>query len=149
MSDTLEGGCTCGAVRYTVKPGFRFKLYACHCTDCQTRSGSAFGMQLPVFPNDIDLTGETVVGEYPQPSGAHVKVYGCAKCQTRIFTTNDSNPLAVLRAGTLDNSSTLVPFAHFWVQSKQPWVVIPEGVTALPTQPSSPEDWVRLLGPQT
>jgi hypothetical protein len=149
MTETLKGGCNCGLVRYTVKPGFRFKLYACHCTDCQTRSGSAFGLQLAVFPNDIDLTGEIVTGEYPQPSGANVKVLSCPKCLTRLYTINSSNPLAVLRAGTLDNSETLSPAAHFWLKSKQPWIVIPEGVIALETQPASPEDWVQLLGPQT
>ena len=75
MSETLEGGCTCGAVRYSVKPGFRFKLYACHCTDCQTRTGSAFGLQLAVFPADISVSGDTTCGEYSAPSGALVKVF--------------------------------------------------------------------------
>jgi hypothetical protein len=149
MTETLEGSCTCGAVRYTVKPGFRFKLYACHCTECQTRSGSAFGLQLPVFPPDIEVTGEMTYGEYSSPSGAGIKTYGCPKCMTRLYTINDTNPLAVIRAGTLDNSSKLVPAAHFWVQSKQPWIVIPDGAISLETQPRSPEDWVQLLGPGT
>ena len=147
--ETLQGGCTCGTVRYSVKPGFLFKLYACHCTDCQTRTGSAFGLQLAVFPADISVSGDTSCGEYSAPSGAQVKVFGCSKCLTRLYTTNDRNPLAAIRAGTLDNSNELVPFAHFWVGSKQPWVIIPEDAAALETQPRSPEDWVKLLGPQS
>ena len=44
MSETLTGACISGAVRYSVAPGMRMKSYACHCNDCQTRSGSAFGI---------------------------------------------------------------------------------------------------------
>ena len=28
--------------RYSLREGFRFRPYACHCTDCQTRTGAAF-----------------------------------------------------------------------------------------------------------
>lgn len=36
-----SGGCLCGALRYrvTAEP---LTLYACHCTDCQRRTGTAF-----------------------------------------------------------------------------------------------------------
>lgn len=62
MEDTLTGGCECGAVRYTVNPSVRFQPYACHCSDCQTRSGSAFGLQLLVMSADLCIEGETVEG---------------------------------------------------------------------------------------
>ena len=42
MKGKLTGGCLCGAVRYTLHEGFRLNPYACHCTDCQSRTGSAF-----------------------------------------------------------------------------------------------------------
>ena len=37
----LEGGCTCGSVRYrmTSQPMF---VHCCHCRDCQRQTGSAF-----------------------------------------------------------------------------------------------------------
>jgi hypothetical protein len=149
MSETLEGGCLCGAVRYSVKLGFRMKPYACHCTDCQTRSGSSFGLQIPVVASDISVTGETSAGEYLLPSGKKVWLHGCPKCLTRLYSTNDRDPLAALRAGTLDSSASVTPAAHFWVRSKQPWIVIPDDVPALDTQPQSPEEWLQLLGPGT
>ena len=40
MKGELTGGCVCGAVRYTLKEGFRFLPYACHCSECQARTGS-------------------------------------------------------------------------------------------------------------
>jgi hypothetical protein len=51
----------------------------------------------------------------------------------------------VLRAGTLDDSCSLMPDFHLWTRSKQPWVTIPEGALALETQAGSPEEWTQLL----
>jgi len=48
------GQCLCGAVRYRVhrEP---LAVYACHCTDCQRRTGSAFAMSMIVRPEDLEL----------------------------------------------------------------------------------------------
>jgi hypothetical protein len=43
----LTGGCSCGAIRYEIA-SFPLLLYTCSCTDCQTSSGSAFALNLPV-----------------------------------------------------------------------------------------------------
>jgi Glutathione-dependent formaldehyde-activating enzyme len=40
------GGCQCGSVRYVLAEPIR--LAACHCKECQRKSGSAFGMSMPV-----------------------------------------------------------------------------------------------------
>jgi hypothetical protein len=48
MAAPYTGGCVCGATCYrlTAEP---LTLYACHCTDCQKRSGSAFGLSMWVW----------------------------------------------------------------------------------------------------
>jgi hypothetical protein len=43
MSEGLEGGCACGAVRYWLASGPMF-VHCCHCTSCQTETGSAFAI---------------------------------------------------------------------------------------------------------
>jgi hypothetical protein len=148
MSEELTGGCLCGAVRYSVKPTIRFEAYACHCTDCQTRSGSAFGIQQSVLANDLSIEGELVKGEHVQPSGALAGIYACAKCLTRIYTDNNTRPGIVnLRAGTLDNSRDLVPASHMWTASKLPWVVIPDNAINLEGQPADQAGWLEILKP--
>lgn len=145
--DTLRGRCLCGMVRYTVRPGLRMRPYACHCHDCQRRTGSAFGIQLGIAEVDLSVEGEVMEGRHVQPSGAVAGIFACAACLTRLWTTNDRRPGIVnLRAGTLDNSPEIEPAAHFWISSKQPWIVLPEGVVALDTQPQSPAEWMQLLG---
>jgi hypothetical protein len=146
MSDALTGRCLCGAVRYSVKPGFRFKPYACHCHDCQRRTGSSFGIQLGVMAADFSVDGDLVEGSHVQPSGAVAGIFACAKCLSRIYTTNNLRLGVInLRAGTLDNSPQLSPASHFWVSQKQPWIAIPDDIPVLEKQPTTPEEWMRYL----
>ncbi len=149
MDGTLSGGCLCGAVRYTLHPGFRMRPYACHCTDCQRRTGSAFSLHMGIVANDLSIEGELNEGKFTQPSGAISTITGCAKCMSRIYAANDLRPgLASIRVGTLDISNEVSPAAHFWISSKQPWITIPEGVPTLETQPQTSEEWLKYVGPK-
>lgn len=148
MQGELTGGCLCGAVRYVLRAGFRFRPYACHCTDCQTRTGSAFSLHMLFARADLTIEGDLDAGYSAQPSGAKATIWGCAVCKTRIFAENDLRPgFGSLRCGTLDRSTEVVPAAHLWVGSKQPWIVLPEGVPALAEQPRTTAEWMALLGP--
>ena len=148
MKSELTGGCLCGAVRYTLKEGFRMRPYACHCTDCQSRTGSAFSEHMLFVLANIEIEGELDFGEFDQPSGAHSRIYGCVNCKARIYATNDSREgMASLRCGTLDDSAELVPAAHVWVTSKQPWIVLPENAVTMDEQPRTPQEWMELVGP--
>ena len=147
MKGKLTGGCLCGEVRYTLREGMRLNAYACHCTDCQTRTGSAFSEHMLFAMSDLDISGDLDIGEYRQPSGANSRIVGCARCKTRLYATNDTREgLASLRCGTLDDSSSFVPVAHFWVKSKQPWITLPEGAKTLDEQPRSNEEWLEYVG---
>lgn len=149
MKSVLTGGCLCGKVRYRVEQTMRFQSYACHCTDCQTRSGSAFGIQLAVLAQDMSLEGELLRGEHVQPSGAVAGIFACKVCLTRIYTDNDRRPGIVnLRAGTLDDSAALVPASHLWVSSKLRWVVIPEDAMVMEGQPQDYAGWLAIFRPE-
>jgi len=147
MKGELTGGCLCGAVRYTLREGMRMKPYACHCTDCQSRTGSAFSEHMLFALADLDIAGALDTGEYDQPSGAHSTIYGCAKCKSRIYAVNNTREgMASLRCGTLDASASFVPAAHVWVKSKQPWVVLPADAKVMDEQPRSAEEWMAFVG---
>lgn len=146
MSDTLSGGCACGQLRYTWTAGTKFKIYACHCKDCQTRSGSAFALQMGTMANDLAVSGETIEGKIAQPSGAVASQFVCPACLTRVYASNDQRPgFLTVRAGTLDNSETITPAFHLWIKSKQPWIVVPVDVPALEMQPVDQIEWMALL----
>lgn len=148
LKETLTGGCVCGAVRFAWTPTIRFKSYACHCTDCQTRSGASFAVQQLALESDFSAVGDMVEGGYIQPSGAHARLFACPKCQSRIYGANNARPgLIIIRAGTFDHSKSIVPDVHLWVRSKQPWITLPPGTEVMDTQPESGEGWTRLVMP--
>ena len=137
---TIEGGCRCGAVRYRVALDDLPRTYACHCTDCQTWSGSAFSQQAVVPESAIEASGPIVLYDLTSPSGRVSSQRMCGVCH------NSVRPgIAVIRAGTLDRSNELVVSAHIWVKSKQPWLELPEGAPAWPETPP-PEDMAKALG---
>jgi len=137
MTDTIEGGCRCGAVRYKVKADKLPNVYACHCLDCQTWSGSAFSLQLIAPEDALEVTGEPYLYERTTGEGSEARTSqqrGCATCLTRVYNTNTRRPgLAVVRAGTLDRSNELSIVAHIWARRKLQGIDIP------PELPSWPE----------
>jgi hypothetical protein len=138
------GRCVCGATKYRLNEE-PILVYACHCTDCQKRSGSAFGMSMWVKRSALELQqGEPILVESKTESGRLTRLRYCHVCNTRMWSESLRHPaLAVMRAGTLDDTSWLRPVAHIWTRSAQPWVLIPEGAPRFETQP---EDLFAALG---
>lgn len=128
--NTIEGGCRCGRIRYRVAADKLPVAYACHCRDCQTWSGSAFGLQFILAENLLEVTGEPLLYERTSPeSGRTSYQRGCPTCLTRIYNTNSARPgLAVVRAGTLDRSDELGIVAHIWTKRKMKGIDIPDDV---------------------
>ncbi|HSM94638.1 MAG TPA: GFA family protein [Rhizomicrobium sp.] len=146
MSEKIEGGCRCGAVRYSVARARKSNAYACHCRDCQTWSGSAFSMQFIVPEDDFALTGTPHHYERPSQDGTRIShQYGCAKCLTRVYNTNTRRPgMVVVRAGTLDRSDELAIVAHIWTKRKMAGVEIPAGMPQW-EESAPPEDFATVL----
>jgi hypothetical protein len=119
----MTGGCPCGAIRYEIA-SFPLLLYTCNCTDCQKASGSAFALNMPVLAKDFHiLQGEPKGWHHLSPKGVPVTSRFCGDCGGRIYGERAKRPEIVnLRAGTLDDTSWMVPLAHFFTRSAQPWV---------------------------
>jgi len=133
---TVSGGCRCGSCRYEIALDAVTAVYCCHCTDCQRWSGSAFSEQAVVPEGAITASGPVIEFTLPTPSGAQSHQRACGTCHTRMWNANSARPgIVTVRAGTLDDNLHLVPRAHMWVRSKQPWVTLPEGVPQWPEAP--------------
>ena len=142
---TIEGGCICGAVRYHIEEETP-PCYACHCTDCQSQSGSGWALQMPVPAAKFHVDGPLTSGERTLPSGAVGTVHCCALCLVRLYSTNSARPgIVIVRAGTLDDRASLVPAAHMWTRSKQSWIAIPADARSFDTNPDSEAEWRDIL----
>jgi hypothetical protein len=132
----LTGGCPCGAIRYEIG-AHPLLLYACHCTDCQSRSGSAFALNMPVSAKAFRIVQGTPKGwRRRSPSGVESISWFCGDCGGRINGERPSQAEStIVRAGSLDDTSWLSPEAHFFTRSAQPWVRLPEGAACFETAP--------------
>ncbi len=132
-----SGGCQCGAVRYQLN-GAPIVFYICHCTSCQRQSSSAFGQSLRVNRKDLEINGALKAVEKQAASGGIMKYEFCPQCGTRLFHSRSAyNDTLNIKAGSLDDTSWLVPAGHIWVRSKQSWFDIPTDAITYEKQPQN------------
>ncbi|MDH3761715.1 MAG: GFA family protein [Gammaproteobacteria bacterium] len=122
-----SGGCQCGSIRYQLI-GAPKMLYACHCSDCQKQSSSAFGMSLIMNRADVDFIrgGEQLKTWDTQGEDGRLKRCAfCPECGSRIYHASEPKDETIsIKAGSLDETRWLRPVAHIWLQSAQPWLDI-------------------------
>jgi hypothetical protein len=117
------------------RPSEPIRLVACHCTECQRQSGSAFGMSMPVKKDSLTVTGLTKQFTRIADSGGEVTGVFCPDCGVRIYHVLKSAPdVLSLKPGTLDDTGWLRPSIFIWMKSAQGWVAVPDGVKALEGQ---------------
>jgi hypothetical protein len=142
MTDTLDGGCACGRLRFRMNAAPMF-VHCCHCKDCQRQTGSAFVLNALIETNQIDLlSGEPVPLPMPTDSGRSHRVFRCPDCGTAVWSEYGGlKTLRFVRVGTLDEPSALPPDVHIYVRSKLPWIALPDGVPAFDAYYDSKKLW--------
>ena len=122
------GRCQCGAVKYKIiQPPIT--VHACYCTDCQKRSGSAFGISMVIAENAFILTGVIKSFEREADSGYQIKQCFCPECGNPIFGMSERRPkFIVLFAGTLDDTTWFKMERLIWTSRAQPWCPLPGNV---------------------
>ena len=137
MSETHDGRCECGGVRYRLL-GEPVTVNCCHCRDCQRITGSAFAINAMIEAERIELlAGEPVVESLHREGSGPTQAWRCGTCETLLWADHPivGEPMRFVRAGTLEQAERLPPSAHYFVRSKHPWVTIPDGVPAYRTLP--------------
>lgn len=132
-NDTFEGGCTCGGVRYRMSSRPLF-VHCCHCTWCQRETGSAFVINAMIEADRVGLLqGRPEVLNTPSNSGKGQKIARCPECRIALWSNyaGAGDTIRFVRVGTLDEPGRLPPDIHIFTASKQPWVVLPQGVPAV------------------
>jgi hypothetical protein len=131
MDAPLEGGCSCGAVRYRLTAAPMF-VHCCHCRDCQRQTGSAFVLNALIETACVEmLSGVPEPISMPTDSGRPHDIYRCPKCGVAVWSDyGRRGAMRFVRVGTLDDASAVAPDVHIYTRSKLPWVELPEGVPA-------------------
>lgn len=124
MNETnLSGGCLCGRIRYQSDAAPAI-VAICHCRNCQRQAGSAFSVLAGVPKASLTITGEENLKTYEDrgdESGQPVLRKFCSNCGSPLISDVASFPdMQFIKAGTLDDPSTLEPQMQFWCDSAWP-----------------------------
>lgn len=123
----VEGGCSCGAVRYQLEAS-PLSVYNCHCKDCQRYSGAGWSMSMIVTDDDLQLlSGDTESYGRTADSGNVIDMHFCANCHTWLWNVPPAGGIKVMRAGSLDNMDWAAPVGNIWTDSKAAWASIDPG----------------------
>ena len=139
----IEGGCTCGTVRYRMMTRPLF-VHCCHCRWCQRETGASFALNALIESERVEvLQGKVEVIDTPSNSGKGQKIARCPKCHVALWSNygGGGDKVRFIRVGTLDDPDLLPPDVHIYTSSKQPWVVLPAGVPAVAEYYKSSELW--------
>jgi hypothetical protein len=80
----VDGACHCGFIKIEAEVNPE-KVTICHCTDCQSGTGSAFRVSIPTPGNSFKMTGQPVIYEKVAESGNRRAQGFCPKCGSPIF----------------------------------------------------------------
>lgn len=132
MTENLEGGCTCGKVRYRFKRAPMI-THCCHCTWCQRETGSAFVVNTLIETSQLELLGDAPeIIDTPSASGKGQQIARCTHCRVAVWSHYPTarEAAAFVRAGTLDDKQAITPDVHIFTASKPGWVTLTDGKPA-------------------
>jgi hypothetical protein len=131
----IDGACHCGEIAYEaeVDPN---TVGICHCTDCQTLTGSAYRANIPAPLQTFRLLkGKPKIYVKTADSGARRAHAFCPNCGTPIYATAISDPSTYsLRVGTIRQRAELRPRWQIWCRSALPWSMDLGGIEKLDRQ---------------
>ena len=119
----INGSCHCGNITYkaTIDPE---KVMVCHCTDCQSISGSPYRWFAITAEENFELlSGEPRIYKKKADSGDISLQVFCPDCASPLYSTveKDGPRNFNIRVGTADERDQLVPRAQLWHRSSQSW----------------------------
>lgn len=127
----LEGGCTCGAIRYRLA-AMPYDTGWCHCRVCQRASGSA-GMVFTTVPKK----SYTIVQGYDLICRFQSTSFGertfCRNCGAPLTIHVDHQPDEIdIAVGSLDEPSAVKPGFHLFVEYMPAWMSLADNLPRYP-----------------
>lgn len=119
----VDGRCHCGDLAFEaeIDPG---RVTICHCSDCQSMSGSAYRVNVYTDESDFRLIrGEPAFYERTAESGRRRTHAFCRRCGAQIYSAGmdgEGRALSV-RTGTLSQRAQLKPSRQIWCRSAMEW----------------------------
>ena len=127
----VEGGCLCGAIRYSIIGEPVVQLY-CYCSDCRKVSGSdAYAAYVVPRANLTLEKGQPVSYSVTAKSGRTNTRNFCASCGSRLWADLDTG-LASVSGGSFDDPEHFSPTMVHCESDAPSWSRIPAELESLP-----------------
>lgn len=127
----ITGGCHCGNITYEAELDLK-NVVICHCTDCQSLSGSAFRTVAMSEEGAFTfLAGDPKIYVKTGDSGNKREQAFCSDCGSPIYSSSvgDGPRQYGIRLGTVDQRNQITPKKQKWIESSQPWT---QDISSLP-----------------
>lgn len=119
---TREARCCCGSLR-VVATGEPELVIACHCEECQRRTGSAFGVGAYFRREQVAPSGPASTYRRAGQDGRALTLRFCPTCGSTVWWEADFRPGHVgVALGALGDTTLAPPSRSVWEQSRHPWV---------------------------
>jgi hypothetical protein len=120
----MNARCSCGAVSLSL-PGPSKLVVACHCTDCQRRTGAPFGVGAFYPAEAVTLSGTAKEFVRAAANGGKVRSYFCPDCGSTVYWKVDNLPALIgVAVGAIADPKFPAPARSVFEQSKHDWVDI-------------------------
>ena len=116
--------CSCGGIALSLPEPSRM-VVACHCIDCQRRTGAPFGMGAFYSAEDVVVSGSPKEFTRVAESGGKVSTYFCPNCGSTVYWKSTNLPALIgVAVGAIADPAYPAPVRSVFEQSKHAWVVI-------------------------
>jgi hypothetical protein len=119
-----DARCRCGALTLTLPEPSRL-VVACHCVDCQRRTGAPFGVGAFYSVDAVTISGPSKEFTRDAESGGKVHSYFCPNCGSTVYWKAENLPSVIgVAIGALADPEYPAPVRSVFERSKHSWVRI-------------------------
>jgi hypothetical protein len=119
-----QARCSCGVVVLTLN-GAPEMTIACHCLDCQRRTGSPFGVGAYYQAERVEISGTSREFARSTASGGTMRNYFCELCGATVYWRAEKfKGMIGIAVGAIADPGYPSPDRSVWEQSKHHWVEI-------------------------
>ena len=128
----MKAECQCGQLGIEL-PDTTPMVVACHCVDCQRRSGSPFGV-LAYYPaGQVNVIGSAKRFERSTAAGGMFATFFCPECGSTIYAMASKHPSLIgVAVGAIADPNFQPPVRSVWERSMHRWVRMPDEIEHFP-----------------
>ncbi|MCK1652298.1 GFA family protein [Bradyrhizobium sp. 149] len=120
----IHARCRCGALALSL-PGPSDLVVACHCIDCQRRTGAPFGVGAFYPAEDVTISGAAKEYVRTAACGGKVRSYFCSDCGSTVYWKADNLPAMIgVAVGVIADPNFPAPIKSVFERSKHTWIEI-------------------------